>query len=122
MLAQVVAESFILLHRNFRNTLRTPELFIVRTVLCVVIGLVLGSLFWNVGDDQSGVGKRLGYIAFTIAFFLFTSLETLPVSSRTSNMSTVTPWTFSNILSRLKEKFSISAQAPIISGTTLHAW
>jgi ABC-2 type transporter len=45
---QVFAESAILLHRNFRNVLRTPELFFVRVGLCVVMGLVLGSLFWNV--------------------------------------------------------------------------
>jgi hypothetical protein len=45
---QLLAESAILLHRNFRNVIRTPELFFVRVGLCVVMGLVLGSLFWNV--------------------------------------------------------------------------
>jgi len=75
----VIAESLILLDRNARIVIRTPELFFVRTALCVVIGLVLGSLFLNVDDNQSGISKRLGYIAFLEAFFIFTSLEALPI-------------------------------------------
>jgi ABC-2 type transporter len=42
-----MSELMILLHRNLRNMLRTPELFYARVGLCVVMGLVMGSVFYN---------------------------------------------------------------------------
>ncbi|KAG5189798.1 P-loop containing nucleoside triphosphate hydrolase protein [Tribonema minus] len=73
------AETSILLHRNFVNVLRTPELFFVRIALCCVIGLVLGSVFWNIPGGDEGIGQLAGYSAFVEAFFIFTSLEALPI-------------------------------------------
>jgi ATP-binding cassette subfamily G (WHITE) protein 2 len=72
-------ELIILSHRNLVNITRTPELFLVRAGLCLFMGLILGSLFYDTNGDYEGTVKRAGYFAFTAAFFFFTSLEALPI-------------------------------------------
>jgi ABC-2 type transporter len=44
----MLAETAVLVHRNLRNILRTKELFFVRLFICVVTGLVLGSVYWDI--------------------------------------------------------------------------
>ncbi|CAN0213729.1 unnamed protein product, partial [Hapterophycus canaliculatus] len=61
------------------NVVRTPELAVVRIVMCSVVALVLGSLFWMTEADEPGLGERASYFAFGLALFLFTSLEALPI-------------------------------------------
>lgn len=45
----------------------------------VVVGLTLGTLFLHAGISAKGVAQRQGYFAFTLALFIFTSTEALPV-------------------------------------------
>ncbi|KAG5179837.1 P-loop containing nucleoside triphosphate hydrolase protein [Tribonema minus] len=75
----LLAETSILLHRNFKNVIRTPELFLVRLFTAVMTGLILGSVYWDIPASEEGVAQLAGYIAFTEAFFIFTSLEALPI-------------------------------------------
>ncbi|CAN0330388.1 unnamed protein product, partial [Discosporangium mesarthrocarpum] len=60
-----IPETLILLHRQFKTVLRTPELALVRICLFMVISLVLGSLFWNSNGDEDGLRKRVAYVAFS---------------------------------------------------------
>lgn len=73
------SESLVLGHRNLVNILRTPELFFSRIGLMVVVGLTLGTLFLQAGISAKGVSQRLGFFGFTLALFVFTSTEALPV-------------------------------------------
>ncbi|CAM9604466.1 unnamed protein product [Ectocarpus sp. 4 AP-2014] len=75
----MLKEIIILLRRQWINVVRTPELAVVRVVMCSVVALVLGSLFWMTDADAKGFGGRAAYFAFACALFLFTSLEALPI-------------------------------------------
>ncbi|CAB1109350.1 ABC [Ectocarpus sp. CCAP 1310/34] len=57
-------EIIILLRRQWINVVRTPELAVVRVVMCSVVALVLGSLFWMTDADAKGFGGRAAYFAF----------------------------------------------------------
>ena len=72
-------ETFILLGRNLKNIVRTKELFYVRSIACVIFGFLIGSLFYQLPEDDIGVAQRVGYAVFTVAFFNFTHLDSLPV-------------------------------------------
>ena len=72
-------ETFILLGRNLKNIVRTKELFYVRSIACVIFGFLIGSLFYQLPEDDIGVAQRVGYALFTVAFFNFTHLDSLPV-------------------------------------------
>jgi ABC-type multidrug transport system ATPase subunit len=74
-----IVETKILMHRSLLNMVRTKELFFARVGLCVVMGLVLGSLFFDAPDNVEGARERTSFSAFAVAFFIFTSLEALPI-------------------------------------------
>ena len=72
-------EIFLLIHRNVKNIYRTKLLFIARIWLAIMFGFVIGSLFYNLPLTDDGVHERVGYLLFSIAFFLFSSMAALPV-------------------------------------------
>ncbi|KAL0321488.1 UNVERIFIED_CONTAM: ABC transporter G family member 8 [Sesamum calycinum] len=47
--------------------------------LALGVGLVLGTIYINIGFDKSGIEKRLGLFAFTLTFLLSSTTETLPI-------------------------------------------
>lgn len=60
----VCGPSSSLLLAQWINVVRTPELAIVRVVMCSVVALVLGSLFWMTDANAKGFGERAAYFAF----------------------------------------------------------
>ena len=74
-----VYEIFLLIQRNVKNIYRTKLLFIARIYLAIMFGFVIGSLFYNLPLTDDGVHERVGYLLFSIAFFLFSSMAALPV-------------------------------------------
>ncbi|KAF1887994.1 hypothetical protein Lal_00024003 [Lupinus albus] len=58
-----LGETVILTQRFSKNIFRTKELFACRTIHMLVSGLVLGSIFCNLKDDQVGAGERVGLFA-----------------------------------------------------------
>ncbi|XP_047339047.1 ABC transporter G family member 5-like [Impatiens glandulifera] len=72
-------ETIILTHRFSKNIFRTKELFACRTIQMLVSGLVLGSIFYNLKQDLSGAGEKVGLFAFTLTFLLSSTTEALPV-------------------------------------------
>jgi ABC-type multidrug transport system permease subunit len=74
-----VYESYILLCRNLKNIIRTKELFIARIGAVIGFGFLIGSLFYRRPETDTGVTERVAYLVFAIAFFCYTSLESLPI-------------------------------------------
>ncbi|XP_043721818.1 ABC transporter G family member 5-like [Telopea speciosissima] len=72
-------ETVILTHRFSKNVYRTKELFACRTIQMLIVGLVLGSIFYNLKDDFSGAEERVGLFAFVLTFLLSCCTEALPI-------------------------------------------
>eukprot|EP01088_Endostelium_zonatum_P016476 TRINITY_DN446_c0_g1_i1.p1 TRINITY_DN446_c0_g1~~TRINITY_DN446_c0_g1_i1.p1 ORF type:complete len:1655 (+),score=459.85 TRINITY_DN446_c0_g1_i1:79-5043(+) len=58
---------------------RNQDMFTGRLVLAIIIGLLLGSLFWNLPFDQRAVHTRGGLLFFLMSYSAFTSLSFLPL-------------------------------------------
>ncbi|PIM98954.1 Transporter, ABC superfamily (Breast cancer resistance protein) [Handroanthus impetiginosus] len=58
---------------------RTKQLLLTNTLQALGVGLVLGTIYINIGFDKSGIEKRLGLFAFTLTFLLSSTTETLPI-------------------------------------------
>lgn len=74
-------EVAILGERFCKNVFRTKQLFATRVIQALIAGLVLGSIFLNVGNNQDLVSlqTRLGFFAFTLTFLLSSTTEGLPI-------------------------------------------
>ncbi|KAK9088854.1 hypothetical protein Scep_027936 [Stephania cephalantha] len=75
-------EEVLILGRRFcSNIFRTKQLCAARMIQAVVAGLVLGTIFMNVNNDQRRVAlqTRIGFFAFTLTFLLSTTNEGLPI-------------------------------------------
>ncbi|KAF6170511.1 hypothetical protein GIB67_031919 [Kingdonia uniflora] len=72
-------ETVILTHRFSKNIYRTKELFACRTLQMLIAGLVLGSIFYQLGDDLDGSTERIGLFAFILTFLLSCTTEALPI-------------------------------------------
>ncbi|KAA8526772.1 hypothetical protein F0562_008999 [Nyssa sinensis] len=74
-------EVLILGQRFCKNVLRTKQLFATRIIQALVAGLVLGTIFMNVGNDQGQVAlqTRTGFFAFSLTFLLSSTTEGLPI-------------------------------------------
>lgn len=77
----LVFEVAVLVHRAYQNVVRTKELFGGRLGACVGFGVLVGTLFLqnNATSSNANLDWQSAYFVFTIAFFMYTSLEALPV-------------------------------------------
>ncbi|CAM6089352.1 unnamed protein product [Calypogeia fissa] len=72
------SECWVLSGRNFKNICRTPELFLSRTGMMVVVALTLGTLFLHAKVGKlEGITQRTAYLSFTLALIMFTSTESI---------------------------------------------
>ncbi|XAR71686.1 hypothetical protein NMG60_11018071 [Bertholletia excelsa] len=74
-----IHEILILYNRFWKIIYRTKQLLVTNTLQALVVGLVLGTIYVNIGFDKKGIEKRLGLFAFTLTFLLSSTTETLPV-------------------------------------------
>ncbi|KAL5151507.1 ABC transporter G family member 10 [Glycine soja] len=74
-------EISILGQRFCCNIFRTKQLFVTRVMQALVAGFILGSIFFNVGSQQSHVAlqTRSGFFAFSLTFLLSSTTEGLPI-------------------------------------------
>ena len=49
-------------------------LTMLRFVAHVVVGILMGLLYWNVGDDAAQIYNNAGLLFFTQLFLLFTAM------------------------------------------------
>ncbi|GLU18083.1 hypothetical protein SLE2022_344030 [Rubroshorea leprosula] len=76
-----VEEVLILGQRFCSNIFRTKQLFATRVIQALVAGLVLGTIYFNVGSDKGRIAlqTRIGFFAFSLTFLLSSTTEVLPI-------------------------------------------
>ncbi|PIA49156.1 hypothetical protein AQUCO_01300190v1 [Aquilegia coerulea] len=74
-----IHEIITLYGRFWKIIFRTRQLLLTNTLEALVVGLVLGSIYVNVGYGKQGIEKRFGLFAFTLTFLLSSTTETLPI-------------------------------------------
>ncbi|KAL9669777.1 hypothetical protein QQ045_007326 [Rhodiola kirilowii] len=74
-----VHEVFLLYKRYWKIVFRTKQLLLTNTLEALVVGLVLGTIYIDIGYDKQGIEKRFGLFAFTLTFLLSSTTETLPI-------------------------------------------
>lgn len=74
-----VHEIAALYNRFWKIIYRTKQLLLTNTLQALGVGLVLGTIYINIGFDKTGIEKRLGLFAFTLTFLLSSTTETLPI-------------------------------------------
>ncbi|KAL5989164.1 ATP-binding cassette sub- G member 8 [Asimina triloba] len=72
-------EILTLYNRFWKIVYRTRQLLLTNTLEALVVGIVLGTIYINVGFDRQGIEKRFGLFAFTLTFLLSSMTETLPI-------------------------------------------
>ncbi|KAL1504553.1 hypothetical protein AB1Y20_010953 [Prymnesium parvum] len=74
-------EDFVTLSvRNLKNNVRNPGIFWVRFVMYVMLSLMIGLMYLNLGDDfsTSSITSRVSMIFYVAAFLVFMSVAVLP--------------------------------------------
>ncbi|XP_022749325.1 ABC transporter G family member 10-like [Durio zibethinus] len=74
-------EVLILGQRFCSNIFRTKQLFATRVIQALLVGFVLGTIYFNVGNDTGRIGlqTQTGFFAFTLTFLLSSTTEGLPI-------------------------------------------
>ncbi|KAG4395116.1 hypothetical protein GLYMA_20G163500v4 [Glycine max] len=65
-----VHEIFTLYSRFWKIIYRTRQLLLTNTAEALLVGLVLGTIYINIGFDKEGIEKRFGLFAFLSVFIL----------------------------------------------------
>lgn len=65
---------WILLKRTFLSMIRDSSLFRLRLLAHFVIGLLLGLIYYDIGDDASKVTSNAGCIFFILMFMNFSAM------------------------------------------------
>ncbi|KAI4383145.1 hypothetical protein MLD38_009020 [Melastoma candidum] len=74
-----VHEILTVYNRSWRVIYRTRQLLLTNTLEALIVGIILGTIYINVGIGKEGIEKRFGLFAFTLTFLLSSTTETLPV-------------------------------------------
>lgn len=74
-----VHEICALYGRFWKIIYRTKQLLLTNTIEALLVGLVLGTIYIDIGFDKEGIEKRFGLFAFTLTFLLSSTTETLPI-------------------------------------------
>lgn len=72
-------EIAVLYSRFWKIIYRTNQLLLTNTLQALGVGLVLGTIYINIGFGKAGIEKRFGLFAFTLTFLLSSTTETLPI-------------------------------------------
>ncbi|KAK4745498.1 hypothetical protein SAY87_011810 [Trapa incisa] len=72
-------EVITLYNRSWKIICRSRQLLLTNTIEALLVGVVLGTIYINIGFDKEGIKKRFGLFAFTLTFLLSSTTETLPV-------------------------------------------
>ncbi|KAM3319908.1 ABC transporter G family member 8 [Capsicum chacoense] len=72
-------EIAVLYSRFWKIIYRTKQLLLTNTLQALGVGLVLGTIYINIGFGKAGIAKRFGLFAFTLTFLLSSTTETLPI-------------------------------------------
>ena len=72
--------TFELVRRYFLNLWFNPGMILVRVFMYSALSLMIGILFWNLGDNNSygSIQSRIALLFYVGAFFVFMSVAVLP--------------------------------------------
>ncbi|XP_075929352.1 broad substrate specificity ATP-binding cassette transporter ABCG2-like [Petromyzon marinus] len=96
--------------RNVKNLIGNPQASLAQVVVTLVLGLVVGALFFDVKQDNAGIQNRMGSLFFMITNQMFGSLSAIELFVRehkifiheyVSGYYHVSAYFFSKILSDL---------------------
>ncbi|XP_020294976.1 ATP-binding cassette sub-family G member 4 [Pseudomyrmex gracilis] len=65
---------WILLKRTFLSQMRDMTLTKVRLISHIIVGLLIGALYYDMGDDASEMRSNAGCVCFTVMFLMFTAM------------------------------------------------
>ena len=74
-----ITEISLLSSRFWKIIYRTRQLLLTNILESLVVGLVLGTIYLNIGTGKEGIRKRFGLFAFTLTFLLSSTTQTLPI-------------------------------------------
>ncbi|CAN8273893.1 unnamed protein product [Cochlearia groenlandica] len=74
-----IAEISLLSRRFWKIIYRTKQLLLTNILEALIVGLVLGTIYLNIGTGKEGIKKRFGLFAFTLTFLLSSTTQTLPI-------------------------------------------
>lgn len=69
-----LAQFWILLKRAFLTIMRDQQLTQMRLVSHIVVGAIIGMIYYDIGNDASKVMSNAGCIFFTTLFTMFTAM------------------------------------------------
>ncbi|XP_016475657.1 ABC transporter G family member 10-like [Nicotiana tabacum] len=74
-------EVLILSQRFCRNIFRTKQLFLAKVIQALLVGLILGSIFFNAYSNTKNLElqSQVGFFAFSLTFLLSSNTEALPI-------------------------------------------
>ncbi|KAH0651174.1 hypothetical protein KY285_032103 [Solanum tuberosum] len=75
-------EVLILSQRFCRNIFRTKQLFLAKVIQALLVGLILGSIFFNAYNNNTKnleLQSQVGFFAFCLTFLLSSNTEALPI-------------------------------------------
>lgn len=75
--ASFLQQLSILSSRTFKNTYRNPRLLLANYLLTLILGLFLGTLYYNVSNDISGFQNRMGLFFFILTYLGFVTFPGL---------------------------------------------
>ncbi|CAB3376238.1 Hypothetical predicted protein [Cloeon dipterum] len=71
---------YILTRRNFYRLKRDKFLMNMRLSMHLLVGLMIGGLYYNIGNEASNVLDNFGLIFYSVVFLMFTSLLSMIVT------------------------------------------
>ncbi|CAH2077948.1 unnamed protein product [Thlaspi arvense] len=74
-----ITEINLLSRRFWKIIYRTRQLLLTNILEALIVGLVLGTIYLNIGIGKAGIEKRFGLFAFTLTFLLSSTTQTLPI-------------------------------------------
>ncbi|KAJ8532150.1 hypothetical protein K7X08_012073 [Anisodus acutangulus] len=74
-------EVLILSQRFISNIFRTKQLFLAKVIQALLVGLILGSIFFNTYTNPKNLElqSQVGFFAFSLTFLLSSNTEALPI-------------------------------------------
>uniref|UniRef100_A0A8C4QWS0 ABC-2 type transporter transmembrane domain-containing protein n=1 Tax=Eptatretus burgeri TaxID=7764 RepID=A0A8C4QWS0_EPTBU len=64
-----------LLKRTFLNLVRSPQASVAQLLVTLILGLIVGAIFFDISDDVSGIQNRVGAMFFLTTNQCFGSLS-----------------------------------------------